>query len=164
MKYLKLAAYCLTLMFFLGACKTTIIREGPYPGMKVKSSSPYSAKIRMNAVAILDKSLQKWYVIESNLLGTIEYGKKGKIAVESTGSRRTPTGTLEAWTVLRNRTDYPLQIEGRVQFFDAGQMQVEDPSTWQRLMLPPNATAKYSDSSLGAKDITYYYIEIREGR
>ena len=51
------------------------------------------------------------------------------------------------WAVLRNRTDYPLQIEGRSQFFDADQVPIEEPSAWKRVHLPPNAVGTYRESS-----------------
>ena len=155
---------CIAAMVVLAGCTTTIVSEGPAPGMKVESPSPYSAGVRMNAVAILDKSLQRWYIFENTMTGSIERGKKGKIAVESTGARRSPTGTLEAWTLLRNRTDYPLQVEGRVQFFDANKAPLEGPTSWQRIMLPANSVSSYSEFSTKVHDIAYYYIEIREGR
>lgn len=115
--------------------------EGPTPGSRVDA-----IEIKMNSVGILDKSLQK------------------KIAVESTGSRRTPTGTLEVWNVLRNRTNYQLQLEGRVQFFDKDKAPVEGPTAWQRLILSPNSVLSYKEFSTNVMDIAYYYVEIREGR
>lgn len=145
-------------------CATTIIGEGPAPGMRVESPNPYSAGIRMNSVSILDKDLQKWYVFENTITGSVERGKKGKIAVESTGSRRTPTGTVEAWAVLRNRTDFDLQVQGRVQFFDKTKAPVEGPTAWQRVFLPANSVSHFKELSINVMDVAYYYIEIREGR
>lgn len=150
-------------MNFIG-CTVLKVTEGPAPGVRVESPEAPYAGIRMNSVAILDKSLQKWYVYENSITGTKEYGKVGKIAVESTGSRRTPTGTLEVWAVLRNRTDHDLQVEGRVQFFDSNRSPVEGPTAWQRIMLPPNSVTTYKEFSTKVRNISYYYIEIREGR
>ncbi len=164
---MKLFFYALTLILisaFFSGCTTTSIQEGPFPGMRVDSPTPYSAGIRMNAVAILDRELQNWYVYEKTLTGSVEHGKVGKIAVESTGARRSPTGTLETWAVLRNRTDYDLQIEGRVQFFDKDKAPVEGPTAWQRVFLPANGVSNYKEFSTNVMDIGYYYIEIREGR
>jgi len=110
----------------------------------------------MNTVNILDKSLQHW-------AGEPEE-KGGKIAVESTNARRNPTGTLEVWAVIRNRTDGQLQIEGRTQFFDRQQAPVEGPTAWQRVILPPNGVATYKEFSTMVDEPAYYYIEIREGR
>ena len=84
--------------------------------------------------------------------------------MESTNGRRTPTGTIEVWAVLRNRTDSPLQIEGRAQFFDADRAPAEGPTAWQRVFLPPNGVATYKEASTKVLQIAHYYIEIREGR
>lgn len=164
---MKILLYAFTLVFMaagFSGCTTTLIEEGPFPGMKADSPSPYSAGIRMNSVAILDRELQNWYVYEKTLIGSVEHGKKGKIAVESTGARRSPTGTVEAWAVLRNRTDYNLQLEGRVQFFDKNKAPVEGPTAWQRVFLPANAVSNYKELSTNVMDVGFYYIEIREGR
>lgn len=143
---------------------TTQIVEGPSPGVRVENSPGGIAQVRMNSVAILDDSLQRWYVYENSVTGVKEHGKIGKIAVESTNTRRTPTNTIEAWALFRNRTDYDLQIQCRVQFFDYMKAPLEDPSAWKRIYLPANSVASYKESSIGVHDIGYYYIEVREGR
>jgi uncharacterized protein YceK len=156
---------------FLSGCTTVDVREGPGPGVRVRDSRAPQAGIRMNSVAIIDESLQKWdgKVFDppwSSIFqaGPKERDKRSKIAVESTNSRRTPTGTLEVWAVLRNRTDFPLQIEGRTQFFNRDQAPIEGPTAWQRVHLPPNAVATYQEFSTKIEEIAFYYIEIREGR
>ena len=159
-----LAAIVLLCGGVLAACTVTSIQEGPAPGMKVDSPSPYIAGIRMNSVAVLDDSLQEWYIYENSVTGVHERGKKGKIAVENCNARRTPTGTVEAFAVLRNRTDYDLQVEGRVQFFDRDKAPVEGPTAWQRVYLPSNGVATYRECSTNINDVAFYYIEIREGR
>ena len=100
--------------------------------------APY-ATVRLNTVNIIDKSLANWHGKEDE--------KYSKIAVEQTNSRRTATGTLEVWATLRNRTDYPLQIEGRSQFFDSDQAPVEGPTAWQSVFLPANSVATYKEFS-----------------
>lgn len=125
------------------------IDEGPQPGVRVDDARAPNAGLRLDTVAILDKSLQ-------NATG-------GKLAVESTGARRSPTNTVEAYAVIRNRTDFPLQIEGRVQFFDAVGVPIEGPTMWQRVMLDPQGISAYKELSTRT-DVGHYYIEIREGR
>ncbi len=154
------AAMAATIMVFTG-CTTTRVSEGPAPAVKVDSPDAPYATVRMNAVAILDKSLQKWNVYREGKSGG--EANSGKIALESSGARRTATGNVEVWATLRNRTDYPLQVEGRVQFFDAAEAPVEGPSAWQRVMLPPQSVASYKEFSVNP-DVSYYYIEVREGR
>jgi len=151
---------CLCLALILAGCGDVRVYEGPARAMKVDDG--YSG-IRLNSVAILDDSLQRWYIVESTLTGPVGYGKIGKIAVENVGVKRSPTNNLEVYAVLRNRTDYPLQVQGRVQFFDEVQAPVEGPTAWQRIYLPPNSVAAYKEFST-RQDASYYYVEIREGR
>jgi len=140
-----------------GCSKTNVdVREGAAPGVRVDDDRAPYARVRMNTVNILDKSLQNWQGSSKE--------KRGKIAVEANNARRTATGTLEVWATLRNRTDFPLQIEGRTQFFDRDQAPIEGPTAWQRVHLPPNSVATYKESSTNINDVAYYYIEIREGR
>ncbi len=142
--------------FCLIGCTTTSVSEGAAPGVQVRDARAPQAAIRLNTVNIIDKSLSNWQ-------GRPE-AKYSKIAVEQTNSRRTATGTLEVWAVLRNRTDFPLQIEGRTQFFDNYQAPIEGPTAWQRVQLPPNSVATYREFSTRVNEVAYYYIEIREGR
>ncbi|MFH0965037.1 MAG: hypothetical protein V2A58_13640 [Planctomycetota bacterium] len=142
---------CVLFALLLAGCATTTIDEGPAPAVNVPAVPP-----RLNTAVIVDKSLQNWAGGEKD--------KYAKVAVEATNSRRTPTGTLEVWAELRNRTDYPLQVEARVQFFDADRSPVEGPSAWQRVFLPPRAVETYREFSTNVYDVNYYYIEIREGR
>lgn len=149
---------CLSLpaiLLLLTACDTLTVKEGPAPGVRVRDERAPYATVRMNTVNVLDKSLQDWQV---------GMPKKGKLAVEATDSRRSETGTLEVWAVLRNRTDYPLQLEGSVQFFDENQAPVEGPTQWHRIYLPPQAVTSYREVSTKVHEPAYYYIEIREGR
>jgi uncharacterized protein YcfL len=71
---------------------------------------------------------------------------------------------LEAWAVLQNRTNSPLQIEGRITFFDKDKVSCEAPTAWQKVFLQPNSLEKYGDFSTKTQEVSYYYIEIREGR
>lgn len=160
---MSILATC-TLLLVIGGCKTTSITEGPSPGVRVERFPNSTAQIRMNSVAILDDSIQKWYVYENSVNGAKEHGKVGKIAVESTGTRRTATNTLEAWALFRNRTDYNLQLQCRVQFFDTVQAPLEGPTAWERVFLPANSVAPFKESSINVHNIGFYYIEVREGK
>jgi hypothetical protein len=131
----------------LGACT---VNEGPRPGMRVDDARAPHATVQYDRVVILDQSLQS--------------ARGGKLAIESQGARRTATGTLEVYAVIRNRTDYPLQVEGRVQFFDPDKVPVEGPSAWQRVYLSPNSVQTFRETSTRVHDIAHYYVEIREGR
>jgi hypothetical protein len=134
----------------LSACKTVDVNEGARPGARVNDDRAPDARLNLDTVVILDKSLQD--------------RKAGKLAIESSGARRSATGTLEVYAVIRNRTDYPLQIEARTQFFDRDKVPVEGPTAWQRVHLDPQAVSAYRELSTRVQDIAHYYVEIREGR
>ncbi len=151
---MKITIYLFLLFSLLLSGCAQQINEGASAGMRVQDDRAPGATIRMNSVNILDNSLQKW----------TKNTKLSKIAVESTNSRRTATGTLEAWSVLRNRTDFPLQIEGRITFFDKYERPVEAASVWKRVMLPAKSIGTYSEFSTATDAVAYYVIEIREGR
>ncbi|PRB82067.1 hypothetical protein [Pseudomonas sp. MYb185] len=124
--------------------------EGPRPAVRIVDERAPNQRLNLDTVVILDKSLQD--------------RKTGKLAVENSGARRTATGTVEAYAVIRNRTDHPLQIEGRTQFFDSMGIPLGVPSQWQRLYLDPQSINGYRELSTGTGEVAHYYIEIREGR
>lgn len=141
----------------LAGCAT--VGEGPMQAVRVDIPGNSQGMIRMNSVAILDRDLQQWVVHQDS---SRENAKSGKIALESTGARRSQTGTVEAWALLRNRTNKALNIEARVQFFDTAQTPLEGPTAWERLFMAPNSIATYKEFSTGIQNVSYYYIEVRE--
>lgn len=132
------------------ACSGIDKNEGPRPAIRIADERAPNQRLNLDTVVILDKSLQD--------------RKSGKLAVENSGARRTASGTVEAFAVIRNRTDYPLQIEGRTQFFDALGIPTGTPSQWQRIYLDPQSINGYREQSTGTSEVAHYYIEIREGR
>ena len=133
--------------FTVAACS---IDEGASPGVRIDDARAPNATVQYDRVVILDDSLQS--------------SRSGKIAIESHGARRTASGTVEAFAVIRNRTDYPLQIEARVQFFDADKVPVEGPTAWQRVYLEANSVNAYREASTRVHDVAHFLVEIREGR
>lgn len=142
------AALCLAAL--LAGCAQPQFTEGAKLAQRVDDASAPDARIHYDQVVILDRSLQ----------GT----KAGKIAVESQGSRRNPTGTLKVIAQLRNRTDFTQTIEARVSFFDAGNVPVEKASAWNRIVLDANGTGVYEGSSTLTAQVAHYLVEIREAR
>lgn len=134
----------------LPGCTTVGVNEGARPGIRVDDDRAPDARLNLDTVVILDKSLQD--------------RTAGKIAIEASGARRSPTGTLEVYATIRNRTDHPLQVEARTQFFDDVQVSVEGPTQWQRVYLDPQSVNAYRELSTRVQGIAHYYIEIREGR
>lgn len=137
----------LALTLGLGACAKSY--EGPSPGVRVEDPNAPNARLNLDRVVILDKELQD--------------ARAGKLAIESQGARRTGTGTIEVFAVIRNRTDFPQQIEARTSFFDGQGVPLEGPSAWQRIHLQPNSITNYKELS-SRTDVAHYYVEIREGR
>lgn len=158
----------------LAGCTTVVdVPEGASPGVQVRDRMAPNARIRMNSVAIVDKSLQYWDTRQVEYQpawlsifsgGSPENQKYSKIAVEGTNARRSPTGTVEVWATFRNRTDYTLTIECRAHFFDHQQAPVEGPTAWQRVHLPQQSIGSYNEFSTNVMDVGYYYIEVREAR
>lgn len=139
---LKLS-YVAAIVVVLGmGCTRMRIAEGTHPPVRIDTGN---TGIRYNSVSLTDDSIQ------------------GKIGVEASNWSRTPTGNAQVWVQLRNRTDYMLQVEARTQFFDASKAPLGVPSAWQRVMLSPNTSTTYRESS-ARPDTAYYYVEVREGR
>jgi hypothetical protein len=142
----KLVAGVLLLLALLATgCKITGLEEGASSAVYIDHPDYPETKLRLNNVALLDDSIAR------------------KIEVQRSGSRRTATDTLQVFAVYRNRTDYSLQIESRVWFMDTDKNTVEGPTAWKRIMLDPNAIVNWKELST-ERDISYYYIEVREGR
>lgn len=140
----------LVLSALLAACAQQPFAEGAKRAQRVDDAAAPDARIHYDQVVILDRSLQ----------GT----RAGKIAVESQGARRTPTGTLKVIAQLRNRTDFTQVLEARVSFFDAGHVPVEKASAWQRVVLDANGIGVYEGSSVQTAQVAHYLVEIREAR
>ena len=123
--------------------------EGPQQSIRVDDDNAPNARLNLDAVVVLDKSVQS--------------GSSSRIAVERHGARTSPTGTLEAFCVVRNRTDFAQQLEFRVTFFDADGVPIEGPSGWKRIFFDPNMIQGYNEFSTKPNS-QHYYIEIREAR
>lgn len=134
----------------LAGCVAPPLAEGAKVARRVDDPIAPDARIHYDQVVILDRALQN--------------DRTGKLAVERQGARRNPTGTVKVIAQFRNRTDYTQAIEARVSFFDAELVQVEKPSAWSRLILTPNGTGTYEESSTLTSDVAHYLVEVREAR
>jgi uncharacterized protein YcfL len=135
---MKLAFSCL-LVLLLAAC-STVQEEGPHAAVR----NP-QVQIQLNNAVLTDDSLA------------------GKIAVEQTNWSRTENGLPQVWALIRNRTDYRIQVEARTRFYDAQQAPMSGPQAWQRISLSPNTTETYRVNGTHG-NAGFYSIEIREGR
>jgi len=145
-----LAAAVTTTAVLAGCQNDKMNYEGPQPSERVRNDRAPYARVNLDTVVIIDKALQTQ--------------DSGKLAVERSSARRTPTGTLEVFAVIRNRTDFVQQIELRTQFFDANGAPVEGPTTWKRLILNAQSVNSYTELSINTSAIAHYYVEVREGR
>lgn len=146
MKMAKIAAVCALVMVLSGwGCTRYSVNEGTFAPTQIRDPNLPGTQIRLNSVSVLDRSIAN------------------KVFVEGSGSSRTATNTLQVWSTFRNRTDYPLQLEVRVSFYDAAQAPMDGPTQWQRIQLPGNGTAHFKDFSTKV-NIGYYHVEVREGR
>jgi hypothetical protein len=107
---------------------------------------PPIAEVPMNSSAILDASVAK------------------KVYVRNSTVRRTATGTVDVRSMIANCTDFPLQVEARIQFYDSTQAPSELPSEWRRIFLSPRSDGLFKESSMGRESVSFYLVEIREGR
>ena len=90
---IKTLIFLIFIFVVLGGCTVVEKREGAAPGIQVRDSQLPYARIRMNTVNIVDKSLQNWggdvtSPSQEWLTGknTAEADKQSKIAIENTNS------------------------------------------------------------------------------
>ena len=157
-------AVCTALLCCFVLSCTSKLPEGPGPAIRVDDPKAPHATILYDSVVFVDRSLSR-PLRQKEIFGwPLGPGQVTKIAVEAQGVRRTGTNTIvEVFATFRNRTDYSLQLEGRVQFFDSDGFPIEGPTAWQRIFLPANGVAAYRESPTRI-DAIHYYTEIREGR
>ena len=118
-----------------------------------------SAALKMNTIVFVDHNLNRT-ILDSE---SEDSEQVIKVSVQRNGVRATPTGFLEVWVVIRNHVDYPLQVQARTSFFDAGGAPAENPTAWTRVHLPPNSIGTYKESSISDLS-SNYVIELQEGR
>lgn len=118
----------------------------------------YTGSPKMNTVNIIDKNLQRTFVLESGQTHT-----SGKIGVEGAGQKVTATQTREVWVRLRNLTDYPQNILVRTTWYDQQEAPVDGPSAWNRISLGQNAGEIYRTQSI-SMDAAFFFVEIQEVR
>ncbi|RUO78497.1 hypothetical protein [Pseudidiomarina taiwanensis] len=146
----------LTAALVLAGCQTTTQDgyRGSHPVQRTQTNE-------LNTIVFIDHNLNRTDISKSifgdELIDTV------KITIDRSGINNTATGQLEVWTILRNRTDYDLQIEGKAIFFDQNQSPLMDESMWRRVYVPANGTAVYRETSINNR-AEYFLVELREGR
>lgn len=129
-------------------CNLRKADRAPPPDGPVLTSPSIGALIAMplNAVQFTDKAINR------------------KVLVQELFARRSEANTVEVIARLVNCTDHTLQVEGRTSFMDSTQFPIEPTSAWQRVFLPPRATATYRELSTATGEVAHFLIELREGR
>lgn len=120
---------------------------GPAQGAVLVPLVPGSAEVMpLNAVNITDAAITN------------------KIVTQSTNARREANGDVTVFARLVNCTDYPLQLEARTHFLDAGQIDAEPVTAWTRLHATAHGLVGYTTHSTAGSAVQSYLIEVREGR
>ena len=99
-----------------------------------------------------------------NAVNVTDYAISNKVMVQATNARRLEGGDIEVFARVVNCTDYPLQVEARTHFLDAGQNDAEPVTAWSRLYLQAHSLASYDARSTAGASVDSYLIELREGR
>jgi hypothetical protein len=102
------------------------------------------------------------YTVPFNTVTFVEPALMRNIIAEQTGSKRSATNTLIAWTLLRNRTDSRVVVSVRARFFDANKAPLDN-SSWTPVFLDARSLQAYEIPST-RNDAAYYYIEVNQGR
>ncbi|MBR9906934.1 MAG: hypothetical protein GYB30_02660 [Gammaproteobacteria bacterium] len=144
------------LVLTLAACGTTT--QNGYTGANPVQRTTTN---ELNTIVFIDHSLNRTDITKT-MFGE-KVSNTVKVTLDRSGMSNTATGQLEVWTMIRNRTDYDLQIEGKALFFDANQAPLMDESMWRRVFVPANGTAIYKETSLNNR-AEYFLVELREGR
>jgi hypothetical protein len=97
-----------------------------------------------------------------NSVNITDFSIINKVYVRTVNARRTPTGTVEVYAQVINCTDFPLNAEARIQFYDPGQAPSEPVSAWKRFALPARTSNTYSEKSIGTQSAAFYMVELRE--
>jgi len=117
--------------------------------------SANKTKEPLSSAVFIDGSLNS--TVENKITGSeINYKK---LSIEKHGSKETPTGTMEAWAVIRNHTDYDQEIQVNAVFYDDDQVASKFEATPQRVFIKKNSSATFRQSSV-EQDMKFYNIEI----
>jgi len=109
----------------------------------------------LSSAVFIDKSLNM--TVENKITGNeINYRK---LSIDKHGSRNTETGTMEAWAIIRNHTDYDQEIQVNAVFYDQDQVPSAFKATPQRLFIKNNSTATFRQTSVD-QNVKFYNIEI----
>ena len=140
-------------------CADLTVRPGPqcdYAAVKAAAPPPGPVLVPPIAGAVSPMPL--------NAVNITDRAVTNKIMIQATNARRLEGGDVEVFARVVNCTDYPLQIEARTHFLDAGQTDAEPVTAWSRVFLPAHGLGSYDARSVAGAVVDSYLIELREGR
>ena len=82
------------------------------------------------------------------------------ISVGNSGGRRSPTGTLEVFAILKNKSGRPVSFEARARFFEENGMPLDEDSAFERVSISPRGTGTFRALSM-TPAARHYVIEVR---
>jgi hypothetical protein len=151
--------YVVMVAGLLGATLSACVQE-PAP---ICNMSAISAQRQLVAVpSLLPQGQSPLIEMPLNSVNITDFAIINKVYVRAVNARRTPTGTVEVYSQIINCTDFPLNAEARVQFYDSAQAPSEPVSAWKRFPLAPRTSNTYRENSVGTGSAQYYMIELRE--
>jgi len=156
-RYLTILIVFFSASILLSGCVYSV-HEGPTYGEQVVDGAGLR-KFKLDAVAILDDELQVWEYIDYN--DSNKHSTKSKISVVNLGKTKLSTNNYEVFTTITNRTDYPISLSIRTQFYDKNNVSIENPSQWQKLFLSQNSVLTYKEKSL-SNNVEHFLIEIKQ--
>jgi hypothetical protein len=144
----------------LAGCSSTVT---PGPACDFRTYKQQLAEAERSGPVMVPQTPGAIADIPLNSVNVTDKAVTNKIMVQSTNAKRLQGGQVEARARVVNCTDYALQLEGRTHFLDEAQAEVEPPTAWQRLHLPPHTLGTYTATSARTDAVDTYYIELREG-
>jgi hypothetical protein len=102
------------------------------------------------------------YQLPFNTVSILDRALARTIVAEQSGARRTPTNTLVAWAILRNRSDDGVKVSVRTRFYDANRQPLEE-SAWTLVHIERRGLRSYEVPAV-RREAAFYHIEVMEGR
>ena len=148
-----------SLLLALAACQTTTVLPKPQCDFRpLLSQAPPSGPVLLPLVP------GSVTAMPLNAVNITDIAITNKIMVQATNARRLDGGDVEVFARFVNCTDFPLQLEARTHFLDAGQADTEPVTAWSRIHMPAHTIGTYSNRSTSGSSVQSYLVEVREGR
>lgn len=156
---MKLFSIYLVFALMLTGCVEPSLRSNERPVGYVGKDT----KLEMNSIRVLDKNLidveEKQFL---GKIGPINKQKKTKIVIENHTLSYTKTGLKEVIVSIRNQTDYPLRVKGKVSWFDQNELPLSGNNNgWEALFLQPKSVRIFRQNSTN-ENAAFYVVDLME--